>query len=208
MFFTSEDEKKITFESVKSYIDKECIWRKGKYDLPIPGKVPGTRYAWMFMIRNGLFKHTFLKDVCLLLLDKVHTEIGHWNFQISGPESSATPIITALPLIAATYGINLNAFMVRKEQKKYGLANWLEGKPNDLPIVLFDDLCNSSIALNHAYRTIAAHSLVAQEAFVIVNKVNKNWHDPLRQKSDYYLPSDFKVTSIYDCDDFDLSVYH
>ena len=60
-----------------------------------------------------------------MFIYKVEREIGHFNFQLSGLETAATPMLSAIPLVLKGFGINLNSFVVRKEQKTYWIKNWI-----------------------------------------------------------------------------------
>ena len=197
----TEEQYKQCEEVVRHFIQKHCIV-KGN----MPGKLPGTKYTWMFYLRNGLFNADFLQYVSEMMLYRIHQELGDYNFQICGAETAGTPIAAAMPLVAKTHGIRLGSFVVRKERKGYGLMNWHEGMAyNKIPYVLVDDLCNSSTSLAHAHN-IASNALKlpsANLAVVIVNKSNKGVHDH-RLHSDIYLPKEVKVISLFDLDTFDL----
>ena len=128
------------------------------------------------------------------------------DFQLSGLETAATPLLVGIPLIARVFEDDINAFVVRKERKEYGLLNILEGMPNDKPVVMLDDLCNSSISLRRCYdELVGLNMTVANKAFTIVNKSNNDVHSYQRQHTDMYLPSDIEVVSLFTLDDFNLS---
>ena len=186
---------------VGSYINEYCIVR----NTPMPGKAPGSTYTWMFYLRNGLFNQSFLSAISQMFIYRANHEIGHFDFQLSGLETASTPMLAGIPMIARAYDIRLNAFSVRKEQKEYGLRNWLEGLPNDKPVMLIDDLCNSSRSMAIARDIIEQHNIPFLDyAFCIVNKFNEVDHDEIRQNSDMYLPETTKIISLFDLDDFDL----
>lgn len=182
-------------EWAQQYIQDKCI-EYGR----LPARHEGRFYSWMFYLRRGLFDPKFSSVISLLMLQKMHEKIGHFDFQISGRETAATPLLVALPLMARVYDIELNAFVVRKEQKKYGLKGWFEGEPTSKPIVLIDDLCNSSESLGTACAQMGAHRLpVLTKAFVIVNKDDEVY-------TDKYLPPMFEVHSIFRLKDFGLKL--
>ena len=199
----TEDQYKQREETVRNFIEKHCIVKAD-----MPGKLPGTKYKWMFYLRNGLFNADFLQYTCEMMLHKIHKELGDYNFQICGAETAGTPLAAALPLVAKLHDIRIGSFVVRKEQKGYGLMNWHEGMAfNKVPYVLVDDLCNSSMSLRHA-DNISRNGLKlpsANLAAVIVNKVNKEVHSKQRVNTDMYLPENVKVISLFDLDTFDLS---
>lgn len=197
----SEEEYNSLHSWVKDYIDNKCIVRKKG----LPGKAPGTYYSWMFYLRNGLFNADFSSAISQMFLYKAQKEIGHFDFQITGPETASTPMLSAIPLIAKVFNLEINSFSIRKEKKKYGLENWIEGLPNNKPCLILDDLCNSSISMRNAYNILKHENIpVLDYAFCIVNKVNKNVHHEDRVNHDMYLPKKIKILHLFDLDDFAL----
>lgn len=186
---------------VREYIEEHCIVKK-----KMPGKKPGSTYTWMFYLRNGLFNPQFLLYVSEMMLYKLHEELGNYDFQICGAETAGTPLAASLPLVAHLHQIEMTGFVVRKEQKTYGLQNWHEGIAyEDIPYVLVDDLCNSSSSLKHADNICRGLGMKPKKlAIVLVNKYNKNVHSEKRGESDMYLPEDYKVLSLFDLDSFNL----
>lgn len=189
------------YEWTKQYINNNCIVRNRR----MPGKAPGSTYTWMFYLRRGLFNHEFLSAVAQLFYFKVEREIGHFDFQLTGLETAATPMLAGFPLVGRVLGLDMNAFVVRKEQKEYGLQNWIEGIPNTKPALIIDDLCNSSSSMAKCSRILQEHDIpTLPYAFSIVNKVNKGIHAEMREQTDMYLSPDVKVLSLFTLDDFNL----
>jgi orotate phosphoribosyltransferase len=181
---------------VKSYIDEKCIIR----NTLMPGKLPGTTYTWIFYLRRGLFNHEFLSAVAQMFYYKVEKDIGHFNFQIAGLETASTPMLSSFPIIGRIFKKNINAFSIRKEKKEYGLRNWIEGIPNDKPVLLIDDLCNSSNSLLKAKQILENEKLtVLNYAFVLVNKTVH-----IENTEDKYLKSNIKMISLFNLNDFKL----
>ena len=188
-------------EWVHNYIDTKCIVR----DQEMPGKAPGSTYTWMFYLRNGLFNHQFLINISQMFIYHMERIDPKFNFQLTGLETAATPMLAAIPMVASVMGIDLNAFVVRKDRKTYGLLNVIEGVPNNKLAVIIDDLCNSSRSMAQCLNTLTAEDIpVANVAFVIVNKSNEEVHDNFRMIGDMYLPKEIKVISLFTLDDFDL----
>jgi orotate phosphoribosyltransferase len=188
-------------EWTMQYIDKHCIVRNRR----MPGKAPGTTYTWMFYLRRGLFNHEFLSAVAQMFYYKARYEVGHVDFQLTGLETAATPMLAGFPLIGRALDVDMNAFVVRKDQKTYGLQNWIEGVPNERPAMIIDDLCNSSASMAKCYRILKDHNIpILPYAFSIINKVNKGVHTETREKTDMYLSPDIKVLSLFTLDDFNL----
>jgi orotate phosphoribosyltransferase len=188
-------------EWVHNYIDTKCIVR----DQEMPGKAPGSTYTWMFYLRNGLFNHQFLINISQMFIYHMERLDPKFNFQLTGLETAATPMLAAIPMVASVMGIDINAFVVRKDRKTYGLLNVIEGAPNNKLAVIIDDLCNSSRSMAQCLNTLTAEDIpVANVAFVIVNKSNEEVHDNFRMIGDMYLPKEIKVISLFTLDDFDL----
>ena len=184
-----------------NYIDTKCIVRNQE----MPGKAPGSTYTWMFYLRNGLFNHQFLINISQMFIYHMERIDPKFNFQLTGLETAATPMLAAIPMVASVMGIDINAFVVRKDRKTYGLLNVIEGVPNNKLAVIIDDLCNSSRSMAQCLNTLTAEDIpVANVAFVIVNKSNEEVHDNFRMIGDMYLPKEIKVISLFTLDDFDL----
>jgi orotate phosphoribosyltransferase len=136
------------------------------------GKLPGARYQHQYYLANGLYDQEFLHAVAREFYRIVSDRIGHFNFQITGREWSACPLITGLPIILKhLYGIELNSFLIKRKRKTYGTNNIIEGIPNQLPVLIVDDLCNSTNSFYHCSRVLK-HSKIPQleYIFAVVNK--------------------------------------
>lgn len=197
----SDAEYKILWNYVRNYIDSKCLIR----DRDMPGKAPNSRYTWMFYLRNGLFNPEFMYAVGKMFIYKMERIDPNLDFQITGLETAATPMVLGISMVAKYLGADINAFIVRKERKEYGLLNALEGIPNDKLCILMDDLCNSGQSMARAFYTLEEENIqVANIAFAIVNKCNST-HDESRQNTDMYLPKGMTVISLFTLDDFGLN---
>ena len=200
-FRISDEQYAVLHEWVFHYINNKCIVR----DTEMPGKMPGSKYTWMFYLRNGLFNHQFLINISQLFIYHMERIDPKFNFQLTGLETAATPLLAAIPMVASVMGIDINAFVVRKSRKEYGLLNIVEGIPNNKLAVIIDDLCNSSRSMAQCLHSLQLENIaVANVAFTIVNKSNKEAHDEVRLQTDMYLPPEIKVVSLFTLDDFDL----
>ena len=199
----SDEKYDSLWNQCRDFIDEHCIVRAepGTY---MEGKLPGSRYSWVFYLRNGLFRTDFLSAVTQMWMKRVSDEIGHFDFQLSGLETASTPMIVGIPIYAQVFGVNLNGFSIRKEQKEYAMKNWLEGGATEQPVMLMDDLSNSGNSLRKAYDILEWHRMdTFDTAFTLVNKVNEGVHDDNMDK-DFMLPEHIKIMSLYTLDDFDL----
>lgn len=201
----SDSTYNIAKENLREYINSKCIERRST-DI-IPGKLPNTYYRWMFYLRRGLFNVDFNNELGKMFIYKFERIDPTFNFQLTGLETAATPMLASIPLVCRQYGIDINAFVVRKAKKEYGLRNWIEGLPNEKPVVLLDDLCNSSRSLENC-RKILINEIpnikFTNHTFTVVNKSNKHVHVN-RLDKDMYLPTEFMSVSLFLLDDFNLS---
>ena len=192
----SDEEYKIFETWMREYIDQYCLIRKGKeINHRMPPKSGNNWYTWQFYLRRGLFDPIFLSILSQMLIYKVEREIGHFNFQLSGLETAATPMLASIPLVSKGFGINLNSFVVRKEQKTYGIKNWIEGRPDkNKPVMLIDDICVTATAIKKAKWICEQSNLeVMKVIFVIINFENY-----IKQISNT------KVIHLFNCDDWAL----
>lgn len=202
--FITEQEKHIFREWLIDYIDKNCIVRIQPGKPQMLGKAPGTSYNWQFYLRRGLFNPDFNEMVAHLFLDLVQEKIGHFDFQIAGLETASTPLLVSIPIVARSFGIKLNAFSVRKNRKEYGIHNWIEGiVEKDKPVLLLDDLCNSSNSMQKAMYTIHGDQKLEflKFAFAIVNKSEEVF------KKCKNMPPDMQMLSLFSLKDFTLEYY-
>lgn len=197
--FLSDQDRVEALSWLQEYIDKFCIVRVPPGKSPMLGKAPGTTYIWQFYLRRGLFNPYFNELISLLFLDLVQEKIGHFDFQIAGLETASTPLLVSIPIVAKQFGIEINSFSVRKNRKEYGIHNWIEGLVlNDKPVLLVDDLCNSSNSMLNAMNIIYGDQRLEflKFAFAIVNKSEDIF------KGCKTMPEDFQMLSLFSLNDF------
>lgn len=194
----TDTEYESLWAEVREYIDTICIER----DKIMPSKKVGEYYSWMFYLRRATYNHKIMKQIAKMFIYKFERIDPEFNFQLSGLETAATPIVCSIPIIAAEYGLDLNAFMVRKNRKEYGLQNLFEGIVNNKPAVMIDDLSNSTLSLGKCFVKLLSEGVnVADKAFVIVSKTN---HID-KTHADKFLPAPgLEIISLFNLNDFDL----
>lgn len=152
----------------------------------------------------------FMDCLADMFIYKVEREIGHFNFQIAGLETASTPMLTGIPILSRKYGININAFSIRKEPKEYGLKNWTEGiRDPNYPVLLVDDLCNSANSLLKAYDIISHLGMEPLNySFTIVNKTNREDENKIKfdKYFNHYGVNNMNFLYLYTLDDFGLNI--
>lgn len=205
MSFTKEDMTHMR-EWLYDYINDHCIERVGPDDNLLQGKLPNTYYSWQFYLRRGLFNSEFLTFSGLLFWEMFAQKYNEKPFQIAGLETAATPLIVGITMTARMLDVRVNSFSIRKERKEYGLRNRFEGTPNEDPVLLVDDMCNSKNSLLLAKQYVEEEGLsLYNQAFVLVNK---NVHG--EDDTDKYIGDQMKVRSLFNATEFPLSyqLYH
>lgn len=209
MYVTDEIYEK-SFDACQKYINDVCIWRS-KNGEKIPSKAPGHYYSWQFYLRRGFFNVSFMNTFTNLFVYHIEREVGHFDFQITGMETGATPLVSALTIFCkGKFNIEINGFSVRKERKQYGLRNHIEGiiAPNT-PILIVDDMCNSAQTVSKCYDVIQklGHPLL-DVVFTAVNKTNS--FDEQKMKNDKYFQNlgieNVKFIAPFTLDDFNLTI--
>ena len=166
-------------------------------------------YIWQFYLRAPLLEPQHLLFIARCFWSGYRERYQQRQFQIAGVEQASLPILTAILMTAASVGItNLTAFTVRKERKKFGLKNIIEGAPNpDLPVVFIDDLTSSGHATFwHFIRTIKEARIQPYlRAFVVVHKAKR-----AEIKDIATTMGNVRIYSIFTLEDFDMTYeeYH
>lgn len=188
-------------EWLRIYINEHCLVR----NTVMPGKTPGTTYTWMFYLRRGLFNPEFMLAVAKMFIYRMERISPTMDFQVTGLETAATPMVLGISMVSKLYNLDINAYVVRKHRKSYGLLNAIEGIPNEKLSIIVDDLCNSGRSMAQCFETLDKEGIpVATLAFSIVNKSNRGVHDEKRHNTDMYLPEGMQVISLFTLDDFGL----
>jgi orotate phosphoribosyltransferase len=194
------------WEWCRDHIDRQCIWRATPEFPSIPGKAAGARYIWQFYLRRGTFHADFSRRLGLLFWDHFAPVFAQQPFQIAACVPSGPPIAVSIQSVARSLGININAFLVRRSPKAFGVDNWFDGRmlPN-LPVLLVDDIAASAPFL------LLAAARVRQKLrlplhfnyFCIVNKVGRGF-DRASQHTENYPPGE--LVALYTMNDFCKSV--
>jgi orotate phosphoribosyltransferase len=123
-------------------------------------------YRWQLYLRKVLYDRRAMQVIGAAFWEQ-HQDLD--DFQLAGIEGAGVPVLMS---ILAHAPRRVNAFTIRKEPKKYGLQNWFEGEPNDLPVVLVDDVISSVHSSFWAALTVLrnARLSVAPTMFAVVNK--------------------------------------
>lgn len=167
-----DDVREYMWDWLRQYINDYCIERVPLGQPKLPSRNNDVLFQYMFYLRRGLFDSTFLNYVGMLFWDKFALEYRKKPFQIAGLETASTPLIVGLTMTAPAFEIHVNSFSIRKEKKKYGLFNRFEGVANnDVPVMIVDDLINSSASIQEARHACLMEGLTVKDTvFALVDK--------------------------------------
>jgi orotate phosphoribosyltransferase len=106
--------------------------------------------------------------VAKLLLDELK---GLGIDAIGGPTLGADPVVGAVIPLAALEDLPLVGFLVRKEPKRHGTQQLVEGpiQPG-MQVVVFDDTVTTGGSLKHAIDQVEAAQCTVVKVFVIVDR--------------------------------------
>lgn len=201
-----DEEYKNMWEWAREYINNYCIWRADEKTPKITGKEEGTWLTWEFHLKNGLLNADFCFVVSQMILHDMEKEYGSFDFQLAGMQSGSLPLLTSIPLIAEkVYGKKINAFSIKKQRNNYGLYNQLEGMINNKPVLLIDDICNTTQTLRNCVNTLIGSGCtrILDRPFVLINNTKIDKED-YETSPENYLPSQMSVVGLYGINDFTL----
>lgn len=91
---------------------------------------------------------------------------------VGGPTSAADPFICAITAAAFAAGDHWTGFFVRKEAKKYGLQNWIEGPfiEEGTPVVVVDDTMTTGGSVLLAIEKARAAGAQVVAAMVVIDR--------------------------------------
>lgn len=162
---------KIQQQEVAQIIKHQCLMVP---DAPMHGKAPGTRYTSIFQIYNATDLHILLYNSVMVFFHLLERhEIEADEIQLVGRMWSSLPLLGAMTI----YFPDTNIVFIRRERKLYGPNNIFEGKPNNKPALIVDDVANSTNSFAVCQNILIAHDIpVMDKCFAIMNK--KSCTDP------------------------------
>lgn len=183
---------------IRDWLRDQIEWKCIEYG-DFKGKTPGSSYDWVLDIRRALLDPAIAFGVSKLMIEKMRELDPQFNFQVCCREQS--PLGMALSLSAKYFGVNLNVILCRKEKRAYGLENRFEGTIEDKVTLIVDEMSNHGRNMQHCFDALMKEGI--SPATVAMTVVNKSNNDAER---DRYLPNDVRVISLFNLNDFDLSI--
>ncbi|MBI3397873.1 MAG: orotate phosphoribosyltransferase [Deltaproteobacteria bacterium] len=92
---------------------------------------------------------------------------------VGGPTMGADPVATAVSVVSQLEGNPLPAFIVRKEPKKHGLGQWIEGKKNianGAKVAIVEDVVTTGGSSVQAVKRAEEEGLKVVAVFAVVDR--------------------------------------
>jgi hypothetical protein len=150
---------------VKPFIEHNCIYHAdptvqysesfpiGRFVPRSPNKVVGD--SRIFMLRNLLY-NVIHRQMLMRMMDHMFPDEP---VQYAGLESGSIPFLMAIQEHLMVHKNKpVNVFSVLSERKGYGINQYVNGRPNDLPVVIVDDMINSGQSIRRAM-SVVGHEL-------------------------------------------------
>jgi orotate phosphoribosyltransferase len=132
-------------------------------------------------------KQTTLTAEGAVLCGKLFCELlsaGEWPEAVGGITLGADPIVTAVSLTSALRGRPIPAFIIRKEPKKHGTAQWVEGMKNlgrGMRVAIVEDVVTTGASTLRAIERAEESGLVVCRVLAIVDR-NEGGADAVAEK--------------------------
>ncbi len=111
-------------------------------------------------------------------------EEGEWPEAVGGITLGADPIVTAVSLTSALRAHPIPAFIIRKEPKKHGTAQWVEGTRNLRPgmrVAIVEDVVTTGASTIRAIERAEESGLKVSRVLCIVDR-NEGGAGPIAEK--------------------------
>lgn len=100
-------------------------------------------------------------------------ERGERPEAVGGITLGADPIVTAVSLTSALRGWPVPAFIIRKEPKKHGTAQWIEGSGNlhkGMRVAIIEDVVTTGASTMRAIERAVGYGLVVSRVLCLVDR--------------------------------------
>ena len=152
----------------------------------------GESFNWFLDFKGVMLKPRMLDALATLFWEHMKERP---SFQLGGLETAAIALIGGIAVKAASEGVQLNAFYVRKSRKVDGMQRMIEGALTDEEVVLIDDALNSGKSIVRQVEALKAEGRRVVEVCVIVAFRPQEYYE-------YFKKNGIRVLSIFTLEDF------
>src|SRR5256712_13536416 len=173
-------------EKLRETIQQRAIFLGKDHPVVSP---KGHSQGWLIDLRMTLLDGASLELIADLFWERF---AGRLPFQVGGLEAGSIPLVVAIAMVGQKRGTPVNAFIVRKERKPYGLSKTIEGVLTADPIVIVDDLINSGSGMEKVRVILGEAGHRFRDLFVVIDyeaEEGRRW----LQQYDVGLTSPFRL---------------
>lgn len=174
-------------------IAEDCIARGESRKIISP---TGKKQNWLIDLRRLFTRPEALEMLAELFFARF---AFREPVQLAGMESASIPLLTALAIVGRRKGVDISVAIIRKERKKAGLGNNIEGNLNHKDVILIDDLLNSGGSAEKARVVLENTGARVKFAFVVVDYTSR---DGLAWRKRHGIA----IESLFTLADFDLQL--
>ncbi len=155
--------------------------------------------SWIFDFRKVSLTSEFLEKFSELFFKEISKNFPELKkFQVCGLESSAISLLASIVVNAQKYGYEVNGFFIRKGRKKSDLHKIIEGKIENEPVIILDDVLNSGKSIFkqiEILENLENPKLKILSIFSIIRFRNLNFYD-------FILNKNIKIINLFELNDF------
>ena len=188
-----KDSRQINQSLLQDMIESKCIFRAPEHRLV---SSTGKSLSWLIDLRPILLSSTGLDTLAELFWVRYADQLP---FQVGGMEMAAVPLVAAILMTAARNGYHVNGFIIRKERKRYGRMNTIEGDLSDAPILIVDDIFNSGASLEQSRVVLEDIDRTIWKVWSVIDYGS-------RMGGEWQQRQGLAVESVYALDDFGLEL--
>jgi hypothetical protein len=150
----------------RAFIEHCCIFRSPPNTPLLTGM-----NTWQYYLPIATLNAEFNRRIGKLFWRHFADKFEQQPFQLCGCESGGVPLICALQAAGYRLGLEVNASIIKKQAKTYGIGNWLEGiVAKDMPVLLVDDVVGGMRTMTTQAGRLAAFGLkLYPEAFCVAS---------------------------------------
>jgi outer membrane protein assembly factor BamB/orotate phosphoribosyltransferase len=165
----------------------------GTKKLVYGSKEDGKNVDWIFDFRAVFCDPVFLDAYTSAFVER-YKDI--YPFQVCGLETAALPLVGAISQKMFSLGRPINTFYIRKSRKKIGLLNMIEGKVEDTPIIIVDDLINSGSSILKQKSALGDVQKKPEHAFAVLAFRDEDWCSRFEKKNEIKLTTLFTLSEV------------
>lgn len=150
---------------MRSAIARHALVQASDGAIIIASEQTGVREPWIFDFRALMLQPKWLDRFADLFWERYADKLP---FQVGGMETAGIPLVAAIVMKSVARKTPVNGFFIRKSAKRQGLMKTVEGTLTEEPVILVDDLINSSQTITKQVDVLHEHGKRVTDVFVLL----------------------------------------